>query len=187
MKIRFAEESDAKALLAIYNQYIDTAVTFEYDLPSEKEFQDRIREVLKGYHYLVCEEDGKILGYAYGHRHKERAAYQWNAELSIYLDENITSRGIGRKLYTALIKLLELQGVKTVYGVVTVPNAKSEGLHESMGFKRLGTYHNTGYKCNGWQDVAWFERAIGSYDGKPEPIIKVNEISEDRIKSILEG
>ena len=97
--IRFATEEDAQALLAIYAYYIDTEITFEYELPTEAEFRKRIRTVLEEYPYLIYEEAGNILGYAYAHRHLERAAYQWNVELTVYLHPDAVSRGIGRRLY----------------------------------------------------------------------------------------
>lgn len=115
----------------------------------------------------------------------ERAAYQWNVELSIYLDRTATSKGIGQRLYAALIELLRLQGIKTVYGGVTLPNIRSERLHEKLGFHRLGTYHHTGYKCGAWHDVVWFEKAIAPYQPEPQPIIPMNEIPEETKKDIL--
>ena len=132
MIIRLANIEDSKALLNIYSQYIDTAITFECVLPTEKQFKERIAGIIKDYPYLVCEENGEILGYAYAHRQMEREAYQWNAELSIYLDKNFTSKGVGKKLYYILIDILKLQGIKNVYGGVTVPNEKSKNLHLSL-------------------------------------------------------
>lgn len=145
MKLRFAVPEDAKALLRIYAQYIDTNITFEYVLPSEEEFVERICSFSQVYPYLVCEENGRIVGYAYAHRLQERAAYQWNAELSIYIDRDARSRGLGRRMYTALTALLRLQGVKTAYAIITQPNERSERLHEAMGFARIGVMHSTGY------------------------------------------
>ena len=152
---RFAAPADSAALLKIYGEYLDTPITFECALPSEAEFAGRIAAVGREYPYLVCLEKGRIVGYAYAHRQAERAAYQWNAELSVYLDRSCTSRGLGRRLYGALIDILRLQGIRTVYGCVTVPNEKSEGLHQALGFRRLGTYRSTGYKCGAWRDVAF--------------------------------
>ena len=185
MGIRFAAEADAPALLAIYAQYIETGITFEYELPSREEFARRIREFGGTYPYLIWEEDGRIVGYAYAHRQAERAAYQWNAELSVYLDRSCTSRGLGRRLYGALIDILRLQGIHTVYGCVTVPNEKSEGLHQALGFRRLGTYRSTGYKCGAWRDVAWFEKPIAPYDENPEPIRPVGDIPAEALAAIL--
>ena len=110
------------ALLAIYAQYIETGITFEYQLPSREEFARRIRTFGETYPYLVWEEDGQITGYAYAHRQAERAAYQWNAELSVYLDRDHTGRGLGRRLSTALMDLLRLQRIRTAFGIVTLPS-----------------------------------------------------------------
>ena len=113
MKLRIATPNDAAAVLSIYSQYIHTPVTFEYELPPQEEFARRIGDTLKRYPYLVCADSGRLCGYAYAHRFGERAAYQWSAELSIYLDAGATARGIGRTLYSALIELLRRQGIRT--------------------------------------------------------------------------
>ena len=133
--IRMATLQDAEKILAIYAPYVkNTAVSFEYDVPSLPDFEARMQGIMAFYPYLVWEEGGRILGYAYAHRHQERKAYQWNAELSIYLHPDATRRGLGSKLCLALLDLLRLQGVKTAYSCVTLPNAASEALHAKMGF-----------------------------------------------------
>ncbi|MBC5689738.1 N-acetyltransferase [Mediterraneibacter sp. NSJ-55] len=186
MTIRFVRLSDTEDLLKIYAQYIDTPITFEETLPSIEEFQERIRTFSAFYPYLVCEEDKKIIGYAYAHRQMERAAYQWNAELSIYLDKSYTSRGLGRKLYRLLIALLQEQGIHTVYSGITVPNEKSERLHTTLGFSCLGTYHNTGYKCGKWRDVSWYEKALLPYEGTPAPVLSIQEIPKEKRKQLIQ-
>jgi phosphinothricin acetyltransferase len=183
--IRFATVTDAQVLLNIYAQYMDTAVTFEYELPSLAEFEGRIRTFLDNYPYLVYEQDGQIWGYAYAHRHMERAAYQWNAELSIYLDSSVHSRGIGRQLYTTLMDLLRLQNVKNVYGCITLPNEKSIGLHTALGFTTVGIYHNAGYKCGRWHDVIWVEKAIGSFETGPATLKSIQDVPEIDIQRVL--
>lgn len=183
--IRFATKEDSLALLKIYSQYIDTAITFEYILPTEQEFSQRIETIIAAYPYLVCEQNGQIVGYAYAHRFKERAAYQWNAELSVYIDQECTLKGLGRRFYQIMIDMLKLQGVKTVYGIVTVPNERSEKLHHSFGFTRLGTYHNTGYKCGKWRDVAIFEKEIAAYNTEPAPFIPIRQVAAKKLLSIL--
>lgn len=174
--IRFAKETDAKALLSIYQHYIDTEITFEYELPSEQEFQKRIRAVSEEYPYLVYEKNGEILGYAYAHRHLERAAYQWNVELTVYLHPDAVSRGIGRKLYEELLGILKEQGICNAYSLVTRPNEKSEKLHEAMGFTRLGVLKNTGYKNGKWRDVSWYEKQLNPYTENPSPFIKIGDL-----------
>lgn len=188
MTVRFAEEEDSRELLRIYGEYIHTPVTFEYRLPTEEEFGERIRNVKKeGYPYLVWEEDGRIAGYAYAHRAFERAAYQWDAELSIYLAESCTCRGAGGKLYDMLLELLKLQGVRTVYGCVVSPNPRSERLHERMGFRRIGLFRDTGYKNGEWLDVVWFEKKIGSFEEQPRSVRPVWELEKKDVERILSG
>ncbi len=185
MKIRFATPADSSALLRIYAQYITTSITFEYALPSEREFSERIAAISATYPYLVCEKDNRIIGYAYAARHRERAAYQWGAELSVYLDQSSTSRGVGKKLYTLLMEILRLQGIRTVYGGVTVPNEKSEALHTALGFRILGIFQNAGYKDGEWRDVVWFEKAIADYTHSPKPLVAISNIPKEKIREIL--
>ena len=187
MTFRFAGPADAPALLRIYGQYIDTPVTYECALPSAEAFAGRIREISAGYPYLVCEEDGQVLGYAYAHRLAERAAYQWDAELSVYLDRAATSRGIGTKLYERLLALLRLQGICTVYGIVTVPNEKSERLHLGLGFRRIGIHRSTGYKNGAWRDVAWFDKQIAPYPDQPQDILPFPLVDPAADAQILHG
>ena len=170
--IRDARLSDAEAILSVYGEYIDTPITFEYALPSVSEFRSRIQAVSDEYPYLVWEEDGRILGYAYAHRFREREAYQWGAELSVYIDRSAHSKGIGRALYTELIYRLRAQGLKTVYGCITLPNEKSTRLHEALGFSAAGVLHNAGFKNEDWHDVIWYEKAIAPYDNPPAPLQK---------------
>lgn len=183
--IRFALPADAEKLLKIYAQYIATPVTFECALPTDKEFAGRIQSISAEYPYLIYEISGLPIGYAYAHRMGGREAYQWNAELSIYLDSAYTSKGIGKKLYVTLIAILKLQSIKTVYGVVTVPNEKSEKLHMSLGFRKIGTHRKTGFKCGAWQDVAWFEKHIAPLDDHPAPFLSIRHISKSELSKIL--
>ncbi len=185
MHIRMAGMEDLTAILSIYGQYIDTPITFEYTLPDEAAFAARMAGILGEYPYLICEIEGEVAGYAYAHRAMERAAYQWNAELSVYIDRRFTSRGIGKALYLALISLLHLQGVKTAYGCVTIPNEKSEGLHERLGFRRLGVYRNAGYKSGRWWDVGWFEKPLAPYADNPEPIRPLSALSPEEVEKAL--
>lgn len=182
--IRPAVPADAEALLSIYAQYIDTPITFEYGLPSVAAFRGRILETLEEYPYLVCEEDGTLLGYAYAHRFRQREADSWGAELSVYVDKNAHSRGIGRALYTELIRLLRLQGIKTAYGCVTLPNEKSTALHASLGFTEAGIFHNAGCKAGRWHDVIWYEKALADYDEDPAMPRPFAELAENKEKSV---
>jgi phosphinothricin acetyltransferase len=183
---RLAQEADAGEILGIYAPYIqNTVITFEYETPSVDEFKTRIKTIAADYPYIVCIWDGRIIGYAYAHRHMERAAYQWNAELSVYIDQACQRRGVGKALYSALIDILQLQNVRNVYGCVTMPNENSEKLHAYFGFKKLGVYHNAGYKCGAWHDVAWFEKDIGNGSPVPEPFIPIHALDRDALAQIL--
>ena len=181
MGIRFAAEADAPALLAIYAQYIETGITFEYELPSREEFARRIREFGGTYPYLIWEEDGRIVGYAYAHPEREREAYQFNTELSIYLDQAATGRGIGRRLYSALMDLLVLQGARTAYGVVTDPNPASERIHEKLGFTCVGREPHTAYKF-GWVGLSTWWLPLRKGNAAPE---KTHPLPAEQLAAIL--
>lgn len=183
--IRFVFPEDAETLRAIYAQYIDTPVTFEYELPTTDEFRERIVETSKTYPWLVYAASGRVLGYAYAHRHMAREAYQWNAELSVYLDRSVHSLGIGTDLYSMLIELLKLQGVRNVFGCVTLPNVKSERLHENLGFHRAGVFYNAGYKCDSWRDICWFQKSIAPLDAPPAPFIGLWEADQDAVMRVI--
>ena len=186
IRLRFASCNDAGKLLDIYSKYIDTPITFEYTLPSTEEFRERISNIISFYPYIVCEKDDEPIGYAYAHRHMERVAYQWNAELSVYIKKNFTSKGLGKILYSALMEILKLQGIRTVYGCVTVPNEKSEALHTGLGFRQIGIYLNAGYKNGEWRDVRWYEKQIGDYNQKPLSIVSLRTINGDKLEGILD-
>ena len=134
---RLATPDDAEALQAIYAPYVDTTVTFEYVAPTVEEFRQRIIDRVSVYPYIVCEEDGVPVGYAYASRLYERAAYAWAVELSVYFAPNHRGRGMGRKIYDKMLSLLKLQGVRTVHGKVTFPNPASDKL-QRYGLQTYG-------------------------------------------------
>ena len=185
MKLRFAVLEDVPALLSVYEPYISTEITFEYVLPSREEFARRLSSISEIYPYLVAEEQGRILGYAYAHRIAERAAYGWGAELSIYLHPDASGKGLGRRLYCALMELLRFQGVRTVYGLVSSPNPASEGLHRSLGFRLMGVQQKAGYKNGRWVDLLWLEKPIASYNLEPNPVIPVGQLPEKTVQNIF--
>lgn len=169
METRLAAPGDAEKLLKIYAQYIHTSITFEYALPDVDQFSQRIRNVGAAYPWLVAEDEGRILGYAYAHALAERSAYQWNAELSVYLDHNWRGNGLGPKLCDILLAILARQGVLTVYSRITIPNTPSERLHAKMGFRLEWLQKNAGFKAGQWHDVAWFAKDIGQHCTPPAP------------------
>lgn len=160
--IRIAEETDVSAILAIYAPYItDTTITFEYDIPTEAEFLERFRAITRRYPWLVWEEDGKILGYAHGSAPFERAAFRWSCETSVYLRPEARGRGIGRKLCTALEKLLALQGHRLCYAIITSDNAPSLAFHKKLGYTLTAELPGCGFKSGCWLGVTWVEKIIG--------------------------
>ena len=167
--IRMAKPEDAAQLKEIYAPYVEkTAITFEYEPPSEEEFQRRIAETLKKFPYLVYEEDGRIVGYAYASSFHERAAFQWDAELSIYLREECRQKGVGRKLYTRLMDLLRKRGILKVYAHITYPNDASIAFHEAMGFTYTARFPKTGYKLGAWRDTVFMEKELKALPSVPE-------------------
>ena len=187
---RIATPQDAEALQALYAPYVGTSITFEGEVPSVEEFRHRIETRIAMYPYIVAELDGKPIGYAYASRLFERSAYAWAVELSIYTAQDCTVKGIGRQMYSRLLDILELQGVRSAHGKVTSPNPKSSRLHEAMGFKLNGVLKNVGYKLGEWRDVSWFEKELTgpkTVDGEPVPVIPFPEIQDsDEVRAILE-
>ncbi len=170
--IRSANPEDAEALLGIYAYYVEkTAITFEYDLPSVEEFRKRIENTLKQYPYLLYEEDGRILGYAYAGPLKERAAYNRSVETSIYVDKEARKGGIGRKLYEALEERLKEQKITNLYACIAYPieedpylDRNSIDFHEHMGYELIGRFHKCAWKFRTWYDMVWMEKFIAPHE-----------------------
>jgi L-amino acid N-acyltransferase YncA len=163
MVIRHAEpERDAAGCLEIYGRYvIDAATSFEEAVPGLAEFTQRIARVNRTHAYLVAEDQGRIAGYAYAGVHRERAAYRWTCECTVYIDPEHQRCGLGRALYTPLFELLERQGYRLVLAGITLPNDGSAGLHSAMGFEIVGTYRRIGWKAGAWRDVLWMAKQLG--------------------------
>ena len=159
--IHSATEADAQALLDIYRPFIEsTAVSFETEVPSPQQYAARIAKVLKGWVWLVAEEDGKCIGFAYATEHRQRAAYRWSVETSAYVHPAYHRRGIGKALYTALFESLRTKGYCNAFAIITLPNQASIALHESVGFESVGVFRRAGWKFGAWQDVAWLQRVL---------------------------
>jgi len=186
--IRLVHTDDCVSLLDIYGPYIaDTTVTFEYEIPDADAFKERIRNISGTYPWLVCELNGKIVGYAYASRHRERAAYQWSVDLSVYMDPEYHRNYIAKALYSALTKILKLQGYYNAYAGITLPNEKSERFHESFGFKLIGVYENVGYKFGKWLDVGWYWLKIAEHIDEPPNPKPITEICGTKeFKKILD-
>ena len=162
--LRLAKKEDAVAILDIYAPYIkNTSITFETEVPSVASFAERIENYLKNYPWLVCEINGKIAGYAYGSKYRERTAYQWSIECSVYVDEKYWKHGVAKALYTALFEILKQQGFMNVYAVINLPNEKSVAFHERLGFIHFADFENVGYKLGKWKTVGWWQRQLNEF------------------------
>ena len=183
---RIATTADAKALLAIYTPYVEqTAITFEYDVPTLEEFTSRIQNTLRKFPYIIAEENNRILGYAYASPFKERAAYGWSVETSIYVKQDERQKGIGRILYDRLEEILKKQGILNVNACIGYPQIEDEYLtkdsvrfHEKLGYSMVGTFHKCGYKFGRWYDMVWMEKFIGEHDteGSPPEVIPFTQL-----------
>ena len=163
--IRIATEADVPEILAIYAPYVEnTTVTFEYHVPSEAEFLQRFRDITAQFPWLVWEEDGRILGYAYGSAPFERDAYRWCAEDSVYLRPEARGRGIGTKLCTALEKILFYQGYQRIYALITAENQSSITFHKNLGYTLRGSFPAAGFKFGRWVGVVWMDKAAFSVE-----------------------
>jgi L-amino acid N-acyltransferase YncA len=170
LAIRAAEPADAAAIADIYAHYVrHTPISFEVVAPTPAEMTDRVCRVTAEYPWLVCTDGARVLGYAYLGRHHERAAYRWAVDVSVYVQRDVRRRGLGRALYTALLRLASAQGFCNAYAGITLPNPASVGLHESMGFTPLGTYRRVGYKLGTWHDVGYWELHLGERPDHPSP------------------
>jgi L-amino acid N-acyltransferase YncA len=166
--VRDATDDDAEPCAAIYAEYVtDTSVTFEYEPPSTAEMARRITTAQRRHAWLVLEEDGRIVGYAYAGPYKERAAYRWSCEVSVYLQRGRGRSGRGRLLYDALLTRLTALGYRTVVAGVTLPNEASAGFHAALGFEPIGTFRRIGWKHGQWRDVAWLQKELADGDGPP--------------------
>jgi len=166
--VRAASVADAAACAAIYAPYVtDTAITFEIDPPSAKEMAERIAAATRTHAWLVLEDGGRVVGYAYGGPLNKRAAYRWACEVSVYLEFGRRRGGGGRALYEELFARLSARGFRVAVAGMTLPNDASVGLHRAMGFESVGTYRRIGFKHGGWHDVTWVQRVLATDEGPP--------------------
>ena len=168
--IRLARADDGAAVARIYDPVVaGTAISFEFDPPGPAEMGHRIAQTLAFAPWLVDERDGVVCGYAYASKHRERAAYQWSVDVAVYVDQAYRRSGVGKGLYEKLFQMLRLQVFYTAHAGVTLPNAASVGLHESLGFQPVGTYRGVGFKLGSWHDVGWWQLALRDRSGAPAP------------------
>ncbi len=176
--IRKAKISDAKALVDIYSYYVkNTAITFEYTVPNVDKFAIRIENTLKKYPYIVAEQNGKILGYAYSGSFIGREAYDHSTELSIYIDHNLRKSGVGGKLYSTLVNILKDMGITNLYACISVPEQADEYLdfnsvefHKHLGFEIVGRFAKCGYKFDRWYNMVWMGKIISEHKDNMPPL-----------------
>lgn len=184
--IRLATVDDAAEILAIYRPFIEeTTVTLEYRVPSRDEFADRLAGILAAYPFLVHVSGSEVTGYAYATRQGEREGYKYNAAVSVYVKPGRHRAGIGRKLYSRLFPLLREQGVANAYGVITLPNAASVGLHRATGFVDVAVFHRNGYKLGRWVDILWMAKRLDDGGAPPPEIKPITALSADAVSRIL--
>lgn len=159
--IRLATTADAAQCAAIYAPHVRaSAVSFEADAPSADEVAERIGRTLERFPWLVCAAGDEVAGYAYAGPHRQRAAFQWSVEVSVYVKDGHQREGIGRALYTSLFACLRALGYYKAYAVIALPNDASVGLHEALGFRHIGTFNDIGYKLGRWHPVGYWELSL---------------------------
>lgn len=179
MAIRLATVQDVPRILEIYGPYVNnTAISFEYTVPDLEEFTKRFTEITAQFPWLVWEENGTVLGYAYGSLPFKRAAYQWSAEASIYLCPEACGKGIGKRLYAALEQLLQRQGYRKVYTIITSDNESSVAFHRAVGYRHTATMPGCGYKQGKWLGIIWMEKELNTYDAPPREPIPIHKLSQ---------
>ncbi len=175
--IRLITPTDAEAALAVYAPYVlHTANTFEYEIPSLDDFRTKIEKITAQYPWLVCECDGEIVGYAYGSTHRERAAYQWSPESTVYISDKHHRKGIARVLYNTLFALLKQQGYINVFASVLVTNLNSVEFHRAYGFEEIGLFKNIGYKLGEWHTNLWFQYTLQEHVIDPHVPVPITEM-----------
>lgn len=184
--IRPADPGDAEALLEIYAPYVlQTAITFEYEVPSVEEFAGRVRATLTRYPYLAAERDGKIVGYAYVSAFHARPAYDWAVETSIYVAQACRGDGVGRVLYEKLEEVLRRQNILNLNACIAFPRGEDPHLtdgspkfHGRLGYRTVGHFHQCGYKFDTWYDMIWMEKLLGEHPVPPAPVRKFSEVAD---------
>lgn len=169
--LRVAVAGDAEAIAAIYAPIVaSTPISFEEIAPTVAEMRTRIEKTLAAYPWLVAELDGTVAGYAYAGRWRERPAYRYSVEVTVYVRESAQRRGVGTALYGALFRILAAQGFHRALAGIALPNDASVALHERVGFTPVGVFREVGRKLGAWHDVAWYERALSAAGAPAEPV-----------------
>ncbi len=185
-RIRLATSNDAQSVLDIYAPYcLKSPATFEIQPPDVEEIRSRIDKTLTRFPYLIFEENGVPVAFAYAGQYMERAAYRFSAGVSVYVKEGFHGTGKGKALYGVLIPLLKKQGFCNAFAGITMPNPGSEALHKSLGFVQTGLYKNVGYKFEKWHDVSWWQLPLRAMVENPDEPKPINQMLEDAEYSFL--
>ena len=184
MEIRDVKKEDIAGIMEIYRYYVEeTDITFEYVMPTEEEFTGRVEKILEKYPYLVAQEDGKIVGYAYAGTFKGRAAYDWAVETSIYVKQGHAGQGYGRLLHDRLETLLKAQNILSMYACIAYTDWEDAHLtnnsmhfHAHMGYELTAKFPKCGYKFGKWYDMIWMHKEIGSHNVPPSPLIPITAL-----------
>ena len=170
MHIRIARNDDSAAIAEIYAPIVAcTHISFELEPPTADEMWSRMAKALEQHVGLVAEDAGHVVGYAYASKHREKPAYKWSTETTIYVRDGVRGKGVGRALYRTLLRILAAQNYRQAYGGIALPNAASIALHEAIGFRHIGTHPEAGYKLGRWHDLGWWSFQLNSGDGEPSP------------------
>ena len=186
--IRLAKPTDSAAMLDIYSPYIEnTSLTFETITPSIPDFTQRIENYLQLTPWLVADKDGKVAGFAYASKYRDRTAYQWSIECSIYVHDDFLHTGIGTELYSTLFRILKHQGFTTVYAVINLPNEPSVEFHEKMSFRHFATFEKVGFKLGQWKNVGWWQLQLNEYENEPYAPIHLKDLPPETISKLLKS
>lgn len=184
--VRTADQSDGAAFAAIYAPIVrDTVISFEIDPPSADDMACRVADTLPRFAWLTAERDGEVIGYACGKPHGDRAAYRWSTEFGVYVAESARGRGVGARLYAALIAVSRRQGYHSAFAGITLPNAASVALHESVGFYRQGVFDECGFKFGAWHDVGRWRLALSEGPPAHEPVPFADLMESPELTSLL--
>lgn len=194
-RLRTVTPDDAEQLLLIYAPYVEeTAISFEYDIPSEAEFRRRIENVQKTYPYIAAEdESGRLLGYAYTHTFIAREAYDHSAETTIYVAKDLRHSGLGKALYGALEDLSCAMHIYNLYACIGEPQGEEDEylgynsirFHEHLGFRRIGLFERCGWKFGRWYNMVWAEKLLGAHPTQPEPLLPFPALERTAVDMIL--
>ena len=179
MQIRIATKEDSPAIAAIYAPIVErTHISFELEPPDANEMWGRLSKALENHVGLVVEADGRIDGYAYASKYREKPAYKWSTETTIYVRDGVRGKGVGRTLYRTLLRILAAQNYRQAYGGIALPNAASIALHEAVGFKHTGVNPEAGYKLGRWHDLGWWGFQLNTAGGEPAPPVPLKALGD---------